>query len=110
MEEQLAERSTPEPTRRTPERAAALHTHLLRRVAGAWNTISGTRHARDVRSRNRTDCDVSGRSCRPDRPRRTNSVIAVSTNPGASAVTWMPRPSSFCVAWEKPITPAFVAE
>ena len=41
----------------------------------------------------------------------TNSVIGVSTNPGQSAVTWMPSFScSCCVAWLKPTTPAFVAE
>ena len=56
---------------------------------GRRNTISGTRHARDVFSKNRTDSAMSsGRiiasaSTWPF----TKSVIGVSTNPGQSAVT-----------------------
>ena len=39
-----------------------------------------------------------------------NSVIGVSTNAGASAVTWIPAsPTSFWVAWLKLITAALVA-
>ena len=42
---------------------------------------------------------------------RAHSVIAVSTKAGHRAVTWIPSPpSSFCVAWLKPTSPAFVAE
>ena len=41
----------------------------------------------------------------------TQSVIGVATKPGQKAVTWMPSlPSSPCMAWLRPTTPAFVAE
>ena len=76
-------------------------------------TISGTRQAGEVRSRNRTDSAMSsGRiiaSCSTDP--RAHWVISVSTSPGQSAVTWIPSPStSHWVAWLNPTTPAFVAE
>ena len=57
--------------------------------SGRVKTISGTRHAGDVLSRNRTDSAMSsgriissGFTCS-----LTNSVIGVSTNPGQNAVT-----------------------
>ena len=41
----------------------------------------------------------------------TNSVIGVSTNPGASAVTWIPLPAtSFWFDWLHASTAALVAE
>ena len=70
--------------------------------SGRRNTISGTTQFGEVRSRNRTDSArssgwiiSSAATCS-----FTNSVIGVSTNPGASAVTWIPCPAtSFCVDW-----------
>src|SRR5512132_844844 len=80
---------------------------------GRKKAISGTRQFGEVRSRNLTASAMSsGRiiasaaTCS-----LTNSVIGVSTNAGANAVTWTPWPAiSFWVACENPITAALVAE
>ncbi len=79
---------------------------------GRVKTISGTWQLGEVRSRKRT---ASPRSLGPDHLLAgiwpwTNSVIAVSTKPGASAVHWMPSlPASRWVDWVKLITAALVA-
>ena len=79
---------------------------------GRMNWISGTMHAREVRSRKRTASAMSSGWIISSRPTpSTQSVIAVSTNPGQKAVTWTPSlDSSLCSAWLSPTTPNFVAE
>ncbi len=76
------------------------------------NTISGTWQLRDVRSRKRTASPrslgwiIASAGTWP----LANSVIAVSTKPGASAVHWIPAPpASRWVDWVKLITAALVA-
>ena len=75
-------------------------------------TISGTWQLGEVRSRKRTASPMSsGRIISsPGTWPLANSVIGVSTKPGASAVHWIPAPpASRWVDWVKLITAALVA-